>query len=183
LFESSYAEFYAEERSWRTDEDEEAAERRWAERLLVECAVTDGQLEKIAQRRFGFFEMYKPVEGIFELLGELREMGFKQGIVSNWPPSLPRFLRYHGFTPWFDAIVYSAEDGVHKPDEGIFRRALGMLSVMPEETIFIGDNPEWDIVPTRAMGMTAIHFDPRGKHHDGPRQKVADLRQMILDLL
>jgi len=58
----------------------------------------------------------------------------------------------------FDAIIVSAEEGVIKPDPGIYRVALERLAVAPEETLFI-DDVEENVVGARAVGMQALRFE------------------------
>src|SRR5205823_4108397 len=119
------------------------------------------------------------VDGVEDLLIDLTRRGLRHVVVSNWPPSLPRVLEHHRLTAHFDAVVYSGEDGIHKPDERIYRRALLAAGVAPHAAIFIGDNPEWDVGPPRRLGMRAIHFDPRRRHASCDADTTSKLRQRL----
>jgi epoxide hydrolase-like predicted phosphatase len=64
--------------------------------------------------------------------------------------------------PWihealFDAIVFSSEVGVCKPDPRIFQSALAQLGVEASETVFIDDR-ERNINGAKALGIHAIHY-------------------------
>jgi len=176
-------EFMLNERTWRTLDDEHRDREVWVAKMFSGCGLSEAQLRAAAMALVEYYDVHAPVDGIFELLEDLDARGMKQAIVSNWPPSLPQFLEHHGFADRFACVCYSAEDGIHKPDERIFRRAMKTLCVAPTETIMIGDNPEWDIVPARAMRMAAIHFDPRKMREQREASDVATLRRMLMRLI
>ncbi|HTL29337.1 MAG TPA: HAD family hydrolase [Tepidisphaeraceae bacterium] len=135
-------EFMQNERSWRTLGDEHRDREVWVAKMFSGCGLSEAQLRAAAMALVEYYDVHAPVDGIFELLEDLDARGVKQAIVSNWPPSLPQFLEHHGFADRFACVCYSAEDGIHKADERIFRRAMKTLCVAPTETIMIGDNLE-----------------------------------------
>ena len=57
----------------------------------------------------------------------------------------------------FDVSVFSAEEGVRKPDPEIYKRALSRLGVTPQEAIFVDDRLK-NVQGARQVGMQAIHF-------------------------
>jgi putative hydrolase of the HAD superfamily len=54
--------------------------------------------------------------------------------------------------------VVSAEVGLSKDDARMFLGALQLLSVEPEECIFI-DNSEDNLIAPNSIGMRTIYFD------------------------
>jgi epoxide hydrolase-like predicted phosphatase len=69
--------------------------------------------------------------------------------------------------PWiheqlFDAIVFSAEVGVCKPDPKIFQSALAQLGVGASETVFVDDR-EKNVSGAQALGIHAIHYENRNQ--------------------
>jgi putative hydrolase of the HAD superfamily len=94
------------------------------------------------------------------LLETLRSRGFKTGLVTNSWPEPPRLLRADaaasGLAPLFDAMVFSGDVGVMKPEPGIFLRALEELEVAPEAAIYVGDRLESDVKGAASVGMTTI---------------------------
>ena len=101
---------------------------------------------------------------------KLRAAGIKTAIVTNVDPDRMQFQRHKidalGLTPLFDAIVMSGEVGVHKPDRRVFDRATQLLGVSNEDCVFVGDNPNADIVGALNAGMEAVWIDVWG---DGDR--------------
>lgn len=62
----------------------------------------------------------------------------------------------------FDAIVFSAEEGLQKPDPGLFQCAIERLGVKPEEAILLDDR-EANVQGAQEFGMHAVHFTETNK--------------------
>jgi HAD superfamily hydrolase (TIGR01549 family) len=177
--EQTYTDFISAERNWRTIDHERDAEAQWLANLFCECNLNPQTLRQAAREMPRYFDLYRPVDGIIPLLAELRSRGSKMAIVSNWPPSLPEFLAHHSLAPFFDAVIYSAQDGIHKPDPQIFRRALAAIRARPNESIFIGNDLVQDIEGSTSVGLRAIHFDPRKSCHSCDADDVSALRRIL----
>jgi epoxide hydrolase-like predicted phosphatase len=61
------------------------------------------------------------------------------------------------FAEMTDLIVYSHEQGIAKPDPGIFVLTCRRLGVQPEEVVFL-DNALRNVVAARELGMHAVQF-------------------------
>ena len=55
---------------------------------------------------------------------------------------------------------------MEKPDQRPFKHLLQKLNVNPEESLFVGDNPRWDIDGPRALGMKTLLIDRTGLDPD-----------------
>ncbi|MEO7715643.1 MAG: HAD-IA family hydrolase [Capsulimonas sp.] len=111
-----------------------------------------------------------------ELLSDLKERGFKIGVVSDWTIDLETLLTEMGVRPYLDALAVSDIVGCTKPDPRIFEDALAQAGVSPSETIHIGDFFELDVAGARAAGLSAGLFDWRGRtpNADCPRFETFD---------
>src|SRR5512134_450851 len=78
------------------------------------------------------------------------------GIVSNFEAWLEDLLGVLGVRDRFPVRTISGMEGVEKPEPEIFRRALARAAVEPGEAVYVGDNPEFDVVPAAALGMTPV---------------------------
>jgi epoxide hydrolase-like predicted phosphatase len=95
----------------------------------------------------------KPVESMVEAVKEIRASELLTGLVSNsW--STGHYDRKL-LAELFDAVVISAEVGLHKPQPEIYRLAAERLEVEPAECIFVDDLKE-NCEGAEAVGMTAI---------------------------
>ncbi|MFT9597450.1 HAD family hydrolase [Mesobacillus sp.] len=94
---------------------------------------------------------------LHEVLGDLRQMGIKLGLVSNGKtPFQMDNIKALGIEGYFDSILISEAVGYRKPDPRIFQRALDELGVLAAHSIFVGDHPENDVVAARNFGMIGI---------------------------
>lgn len=168
---------------WRTPEEEREGYRVIAGLLLEGTGASAEAVDRAAGVFAGYFDAYRVIPGMRELLADLAGRGLRQGVVSNWAPSLRAFLRHHRLDGCFAVIVNSAEEGVVKPDPTLFRRALERLGVPPQAAVYVGNDPVADIAPARALGMRAIHFDPRRDHPAADARDAGELRRLLWRLL
>lgn len=106
---------------------------------------------------------------------KLKELGIKNAIVTNITPEILEFqhkkVEALGFAHLFDEIIYSAEFGIHKPDRRIFDHAASLLGVSNDQCLFVGDDPDSDILGARNAGMEALWLDrweDSGRFSDDP---------------
>jgi putative hydrolase of the HAD superfamily len=132
--------------------------RPYAE-LLVELGVDDPDAFIDAEH-----EVWRPAHEILAsaraLLDSLRSFGLRIGIVANSWPDPGRVIRADaerfGLADGVDAMVFSEEVGVRKPDAEIFRIACRRLGVEPREAMYVGDNLETDVRGAANVGMTTV---------------------------
>lgn len=92
-----------------------------------------------------------------EILSELRRRGYMLGIITNGSIQMQRGkLIASGLAACVDVALISAEERVRKPEPEIFQRAADRLGMHPNECVFIGDNPERDVIGAKRVGMTAV---------------------------
>ncbi len=96
-------------------------------------------------------------QGAIELLNYLQGKKIKICLCSDMTAHIQyRKLKKLEIAKYFDFIVTSEEAGVEKPDERIFRLALGKLGLDAREAIFVGDNFERDISGAANAGIQAF---------------------------
>jgi putative hydrolase of the HAD superfamily len=111
-------------------------------------------------------------EDALSALAELRAHSVKIGLVSNGSRDLDAFVAHHALD--VDCAIGSRAFGRTKPHPEIFRHALALLGVEPEEAAMIGDSYEDDIEGARALGMKAFLLDRDGRSPDEP-DRLPDL--------
>lgn len=100
------------------------------------------------------------------------------GIVSNFEAWLEDLLEELGVRDRFPVRAISGLEGVEKPDAAIFLRALERAAVDPQDAVYVGDNPEFDVVPAAALGMTPVLIDRRERFPEHGGIRVTDLRDL-----
>jgi putative hydrolase of the HAD superfamily len=104
------------------------------------------------------FAAAQPCDAMHDLLQQVRRAGLRTGLLSNsWGAGdYQRDL----FPVRFDAVVISAEVGMRKPEERIFRHAVELIGLPPEECVFIDDIAA-NVAAAEAIGMTGVlHTEP-----------------------
>jgi putative hydrolase of the HAD superfamily len=124
--------------------EEHEFERRFAQRLGL------GDATDLID---GMFRGMKPSEPMVAAVRAARDRGIRTGLISNsWSTShYDRAL----LAELFDAVVISAEVGLHKPQPEIYLLASKRLGVEPEQCVFVDDLRE-NCAGAEAVGMTAI---------------------------
>lgn len=109
------------------------------------------------QQRIGTqLDSWFPYPFTADVLEELRNKGYRMGIISNWDDSARAILKKHGLDRYFEHIVISSEVGWEKPDAQIFQKAIQAASVNPGECAYVGDNYYDDAVGSRKAGIEPL---------------------------
>mgnify|MGYP002682197631 FL=1 len=123
-------------------------------------------------------------EDTIPALNELRAKGYQTAIVSNTPWGSPGDIwrgeiERHGLKERMDEVVFCTDCGWRKPARQIFEYTLDRLGLGPEECLFVGDDPGWDIAGPRAVGMSAVLVDRDGKMQDSGEGSISSLAQLM----
>ena len=104
------------------------------------------------------------VAGAHEVLAELRDRGVRIGLISNTGRTpgyaLREILDRLGLATSIDAMIFSDEHGVCKPQPSIVETLRDARGVDYDEMMFVGDNLSVDVHGAQRLGITGIHFDP-----------------------
>jgi putative hydrolase of the HAD superfamily len=133
-------------------------ERRFAELLGTE---PEGLIE-------GLFAGLQPAEPMVEAVRRAREAGVPTGLISNSWVMDHYTDEIRGL---FDAVVISAEVGLHKPQPEIYRLAAERLGVATENCVIVDDLRE-NCAGAEAVGMTAV------LHRDAD-QTIARMEELL----
>jgi FMN phosphatase YigB (HAD superfamily) len=101
-------------------------------------------------------------DGVIEVLKGLKKSDLKIGLLSNTEHGNIEVLLLKNFNiyQYFDSLVFSCEIGIRKPSVKVFEYVINSLSLVPNESVYIGDWPEIDILGAKQSGMRAIFLNP-----------------------
>lgn len=122
-----------------------------------------------AQRKHAGNEFFIEARDLYpdakSCLSALMQRGLFVGIAGNQPPTAKAALQSFGLEAHL--ITTSAELGVTKPSAEFFTRILELGGFRPEETAYVGDRVDNDVIPAQAAGMTAVFLErgPFGRVH------------------
>ncbi len=116
------------------------------------------RIPEAVEKRYAFkTESLQKVEyRIVSLLRELKERGYKIGLISNCFWEEAEAIRASVLAPFFDVMLLSCEVGMQKPEHEIFERCLTELSVAPEDCLYVGDGGSLELETARAFGMKPL---------------------------
>ena len=95
-------------------------------------------------------------------LKQLREAGYKVGVITNLRRDLGQLCRQVGLSPYLDFTVSSEDAGMEKPHPPIFMAALKLAEAAPEEVVHVGDQLRSDVMGAQGVGMQAVLIDRSG---------------------
>ena len=73
----------------------------------------------------------------------------------------------------------SGKLGWLKPHPGIYQHALEQIGARPQETVFVGDDLDNDIIGPKALGMRTAWFTERLETSLHADTKISDLRELL----
>lgn len=117
-----------------------------------------------------------------ETLQELKEAGFRLGVLSNRSEPCDEQLEILGLHRYFKFVLAAGEVDSWKPDPKIFQHALDRLETSPQQTLYVGDNYYADILGAQQAGLHPVLIDPEGifPEADCPViRKMGELKEVL----
>jgi putative hydrolase of the HAD superfamily len=116
----------------------------------------------------GVWELYPEVPGVLEEL----QPRFQLAVVSNFDGRLRFILEHLGISKFFAHVFVSSEVGADKPDPEIYRRALKLMKLHPNDVVHVGDDSERDWAAATAAGLSVFRLDR-------PKNSLRDLLTIL----
>ncbi len=110
-------------------------------------------------------------------LRRVRAAGWRNVILSNHVPELPRLIEDVKLHILVDDVITSAASGFEKPNREVFRTALDRLG-RPRNVWMVGDNPIADITGAKAIGIRSLLV--RTPDRDGTSRTLMHAIDIIL---
>lgn len=127
------------------------------------------------------FKNIKLFPHVQETLAAIRAAGFRQGLLSDFPPE--QKLEYLGLAGQWDAVLCSERTGRLKPDPLPFQRLAEALDLPPERILYVGNSFRYDMYGAKRAGMkTALISFPRspsGRSRGPVDYAFHDYRQLL----
>ena len=149
-------------KTWLLDKDRHAwiefekgnipTEEVFFERFFGDSFHPDGKIMKET-----FFENYKYLDGIPELLEKIKQRGVPCHVLSNYPIWFESLNARVGLDQYVEKIFVSYQIGIRKPDIGIYEHVIQKLNVQPQKILFVDDRLE-NCTAAGSIGMQYHHF-------------------------
>jgi putative hydrolase of the HAD superfamily len=165
--------------------DRTTEEKRWWFEVVSEVFGNSMPPEAFLNYFDEVFEYFRTAEAwrLFPdtrpALENLRAIGYRLGIISNFDSRLTDLLVNLGIGHLFERMILSWHAGIAKPDPGIFMKGTEAMGVEPGDALHVGDSLEDDYWGASRANLRAVLFDSKGKYShrtDLPRiTKLSDL--------
>ncbi len=126
---------------------------------------------------------WKVFDDVSETLTELKNRGYKLGIISNgkFEQQVKKLKKVKIFD-MFDCVFTSSQFEVSKPNPKLFENIFNKLSLNYAEVCYIGDDLKKDILPCKAIGVDAIFVNRSGADVKEDIVQVQNLTQVISEI-
>ena len=103
-----------------------------------------------------FTDFVEVFPGMLELLKELKQRGYKLGLVtSRTKDTTWDGLKHYGMDKYFDAVITAGDTDKHKPDPEPILITLKRMDSVPQETLMVGDTM-FDLECARNAGVKSV---------------------------
>ena len=138
-------------------------DKGWWRELVDQVAPSLSEFDRdnffeIAYEHFaeaGVWELYAEVVDVLEKL----QPRFQLAVISNFDGRLRFILGHLGISKYFAHVFISSELGADKPDPEIFRRAVKLIDLKPNQVLHVGDDSERDWKAAAAAGLSVFKLD------------------------
>jgi len=89
-------------------------------------------------------------------LAQLKQTGFKVGLLSNCSIEIPILWPETEFAELFDATVFSSRERIKKPAPEIYHLACERLGVEPKECLYVADGENYELKAAATIGMHPV---------------------------
>ncbi len=122
-----------------------------------------------------------------EMLGELKKMGLKMGLITNGALKYQAGKVYRlGFFETFPHVLIGCDPETAKPHPNLFLEMADLLGAQPSELLYVGDHPTYDVRASAAAGYTpvwvrACPWDSEGEPPEHCVDSVEELPKYVKD--
>jgi putative hydrolase of the HAD superfamily len=135
----------------------------------------------VAYRKVRYLNV-KPYKNVKKILRELKNKDIRLGIVTDSPIEKAWVRLYNlGIVDYFDLVIGLKHNNHRKPHPLPFKQAIKILKLKPQQVLFVGDNPERDILGAQKIGMkTALaKYGQFIKGKSKPDYELKDIKDLI----
>lgn len=172
-------------RSWREGEisfDEQRRRRLRDVLPLLQLPIGD-DADLDALFADGYLRAYQQAWTVFddveEALEVLHACGLRTAVLTNGTREQQNAkIEAIGLAGRLGPVFTAEELGVAKPRPQAFLRVCEQLEVAPEQTLYVGDDHEVDVLGARAAGLRAVHLDRTAAGPMAEEARITSLREL-----
>ena len=115
------------------------------------------QIAKSVEIRMKYIrQALQPKPGATATLSQLKNQGYKLGLVSNCSIEIPILWHETAFANFIDTPIFSGRVHLRKPDPRIYHLGCERLGVMPETCLYIADGEDHELTAAAKVGLQPV---------------------------
>jgi len=116
--------------------------------------------EAVAFRGAALRGLFLPRADAVATLEQLKERGLKLGLITDCTADVPELWASSLLAPLVDGAVFSAVEGIQKPNRRMYELACDRLHVAPDRCLYVGDGNSDELNGATSVGMRAVQLRP-----------------------
>ena len=149
---------------------------------LLGVPITMEQLTRAVEIRLQLIRRtLSPRPDGLEALAQIRNNGYKIGLLSNCSIEIPIVWPETAFAALVDCAVFSSREGLKKPDPRIYRLACERLGMKPEDCLYIADGENYELAAAAKVGLHTLLL--RNSSRDNGSELLREAREWQGDLI
>jgi putative hydrolase of the HAD superfamily len=148
--------------------------------------VPDDIVERALEQLYAVSEiLWRPMPGLYEVLGELRQAGLRLGMISNAGDegNFQRLVDNAKIRSYFEPILVSAAVGIRKPHPRLFEMVLEAWDLPAHRVVMVGDMLGADILGAQTAGIHQIWLTAQADNSENQAQAGFILPELVADTL
>ena len=147
------------------------------------------QISKAVEIRMKYIrQALQPRPDAVTTLRQLKEQGYKIGLLSNCSIEIPILWPETAFADLFKSPVFSSRERLKKPDPRIFHLACERIGVTPERCLYIADGEDHELTAAAKVGLHPVLIrtssqETRGELHQEAREWRGATITSLLEVL
>ena len=132
---------------------------------IIGASVTAEQMARAVETRLQLTRRaLTPRADAVATLAQLRNDGFKIGLLSNCSIEIPIIWPETEFAALFHCTVFSSRERIKKPAPQIYHLACERLGVTPEQCLYIADGENYELAAAAQVGMQPVLIKTAESH-------------------
>lgn len=145
-----------------------------AKKLRCSPEVAEERLEKIVYKGLcKYFTKIPPCNGVVDFIKELKNKGYKIGILSDFPPEQKGNI--WGIKELCDVCLGTEKTGALKPSEIPFNALVEKLNLKSDEILYVGNSHKYDVVGAHKAGLQTAWIITPMKRIFGKKSELANI--------
>lgn len=138
---------------------------------IIGASVTAEQMTRAVETRLQLTRRaLTPRPDAVTILAQLKNDGFKIGLLSNCSIEIPIVWPGTEFAELFHSTVFSSRERIKKPAKQIYYLACERLGVKPEECLYIADGENYELAAAAQVGMQPVLIKTAESHSEIRRE-------------